>query len=104
MAQQSNQTSQSSQQMSGQNTSLSDKDILQLSLTCFKHMASSINTFALESSDNTLRRDYLSVLGEVQGAGKQLFDLMNQKGFYNVKNATPQDINQTRSSFSQQLS
>ena len=93
---------QQSQQMSGQGSTLSEKDILQLTLINYKHMAEATNTYALESQNDNLRRDYLSVLGDIHSEGKQIFDLMQQKGYYNIKNASPQDITQVKSTFSGQ--
>ena len=104
MAQMGQQSGQSTQQsnMSGQSASLSDRDILQLALNETKYTASAINAFALEAASDTLRRDYLTILGDVHSREKQLFDLMQQKGYYNVKNASPQDISQVQSKFSSQ--
>jgi spore coat protein CotF len=106
MAQQSqpNQKPRQQAQPQGQTASLSDSDILKGVLTITKHVAESVNTFALEAQSDTLRRDYLTVLGDVHGNAKQLFDIMQQKGYYNVKNANPQDIAQAQSTFSQQWS
>lgn len=100
MGQQSGQqTMQSS--MSGQGVSLSERELLQLALNETKLTAAAINTFALESSSDTLRRDYLTILGDVHNEQKQIYDMMQQKGYYNVKNASPQDIAQVQSKFSQ---
>lgn len=87
--------------MSGQGTSLSERELLQLVLNETKHTAAAVNTFALESSSDTLRRDYLTILGDVHNAEKQIYDVMQQKGYYNVKNASPQEIAQVQSQFSQ---
>jgi spore coat protein CotF len=101
MGQQSGQSTQAAG-MSGQGASLSDRDILQLALNETKHTATSVNAFALETGNDALRRDYLTVLGDVHNQEKQIFDLMQQKGYYNVKNADPQDIAQAKSQFSGQ--
>ncbi len=99
MGQQSGQTTQSG--MSGQGVSLSERELLQLALNETKYAATAINTFALESSSDTLRRDYLTILGDVHNEEKQIFALMQQKGYYDVKNASPQDIAQVKAKFSQ---
>lgn len=98
MGQQSGQTMQAG--MSGQGANLSDRELLQLALNEAKHTAAAVNTFALESVSETLRRDYLTILGEVHSQEKQIYDLMQQKGYYNVQNANPQDIAQAKSKFS----
>lgn len=89
--------------MTGQGMQFADKDILQVCLNEAKHMASAINTYIQESSNEQLRRDYMTVLGDVYSQEKQLFDYMQQKGFYSVKNASPQDISQAQNKFSGQL-
>ena len=99
MGQQSGQTTQSG--MSGQGVSLSDREMLQLALNETKMTAAAVNTFALECSSDTLRRDYLTILGDVHNEEKQIFEMMQQKGYYEVKNASPQDIAQVQSKYSQ---
>ncbi|HBS57905.1 MAG: spore coat protein [Bacillota bacterium] len=71
---------------------LQDQDILQNVLNETKQMATSLNQYILESSSEELRRDYMIVLGEVYGRQKQVYDLMQQKGYYNPKPAQQQDI------------
>ncbi|MEG6586568.1 spore coat protein [Dendrosporobacter sp. 1207_IL3150] len=89
-------------QMSGQGAQFSEQDVLQLALNETKMMASSINTFILEASDDQLRRDYMTVLGDVYSQQKQIFDMMQQKGYYSVQNASPQSISQVKNKFSGQ--
>ncbi|XEQ99043.1 hypothetical protein SPX_39350 [Sporomusa paucivorans] len=100
MGQQSNQSMQAG--MNGQGATISERELLQLALSDAKYTATAINTFALECVSETLRRDYLTILGEVHSQEKQIFDLMQQKGYYTVQNANPQDIAQAKSKFSSQ--
>ncbi|GBG55438.1 coat F domain-containing protein [Sporomusaceae bacterium FL31] len=86
-------------QMSGQGVQFSDQDVLQLALNETKMMASSLNTYILEASDDQLRRDYMTVLGDVYSQQKQIFDVMQQKGYYNVQSASPQSISQVKNKF-----
>lgn len=95
MAQQSQQT--------GQGKQFADRDILQLALNESKHTAEALNSFILETTNEQLRRDYMTVLGDVYNQQKQVFDLMQQKGFYSVENATAQQISQAQSRFSNQM-
>jgi spore coat protein CotF len=44
----------------------------------------------------------MTVLGDAYSQEQQIFDLMQQKGYYNVKNANSQDIAQAQSKFSSQ--
>lgn len=89
-------------QMSGQGMQYAEKDILQVCLNETKHMATSLNIYIQEASSEQLRRDYMTVLGDLYSQEKQLFDYMQQKGYYNVKNANPQDIAQAQSKFGNQ--
>ena len=90
-------------QQQGQGTQFADRDILQLALNESKHTAEALNTFILETSNEQLRRDYMTVLGDVYNQQKQVFDLMQQKGFYSVENATSQQLAQAQSKFSTQM-
>lgn len=98
---QQGQTNQSTQP-SGQALQLNDQDIMQIVLTETKHMAESLNTYILEANTEQLRRDYMTALGDVYSQQKQMYDIMQQQGYYDVKNASPQDIQQAKSKFSGQ--
>lgn len=102
---QTNQQNQNQSQaiQSGQGIQFADKDILQLALNESKHTAEALNAFILEASNEQLRRDYMTVLGDVYNQQKQVFDLMQQKGFYSVENATAQQIAQVQSKFNGQI-
>lgn len=86
----------------GQGMQMTDQDMLQIALNETKHLTSALNTSILEAKDEQLRRDYMTALGDLYSEQKQIFDLMEQKGFYNVKDATPQDIEQAKNKFSGQ--
>jgi len=94
-----------SQQMNqfAQGSQFSEKDILQLALNETKHTAEAINTYILEASNEQLRRDYMTILGDVYNQQKEVFNLMQQKGFYNVEDATSQQMTQAQSKFSGQM-
>ena len=81
---------------------LQDQDIMQNILNGTKHMATSLNQYILESSSEELRRDYMVVLGEVYGRQKQVYDLMQQKGYYNPKPAQQQDIAEIQNRLTQE--
>lgn len=103
MANQQNQAQQnSSGQMNGQADQFSEQNVLQMALNDTKLMASSLNSYILEASDEQLRRDYMTVLGDVYSQQKQVFDIMEQKGYYKSQEATPQEINQAKQQFMSQ--
>jgi spore coat protein CotF len=95
---------QQSQGLSGQGMQLTEQDIMQVCLEQTKQLAGSINTYILEANNEQLRRDYMTALGDVYNQQKQVFNLMEQKGYYNVKNATQQDISQAANKFNSQQS
>ncbi len=97
--QQSNAQMQSSGQMNGQVNQFSEQNVLQVALNDSKLMAASLNNYILESSDDQLRRDYMTVLGDVYGQQKQIFDIMEQKGYYQTQAASPQAINKVKQNF-----
>ncbi|AIF49628.1 spore coat protein [Pelosinus sp. UFO1] len=101
----SQQQQQSNQQqgLSGQGSQFADRDILQLVLNESKHTAESINSYILEAGDEQLRRDYMTVLGDVYSQQKQIFDVMQQKGYYNVESASAQQMAKAQSKFSGQM-
>lgn len=102
MVQQNNQSGQGQGQSQGQGqgNQLGTREMLQIGLNETKHMAQSLNTYILEVQNEQLRRDYMTILGDLYGQEKQIFDIMQQKGYYNVKNASPQDITQAQNKFS----
>lgn len=82
-------------------TQLQDHDILQNVLNESKSMAYALNQYILEASSEDLRRDYMTVLGEIYAQQKQVYDLMQQKGYYNPKQAQQQDVAQAQHKFAQ---
>lgn len=101
MVQQQGQQNQMQSGLQGKGMQINDRDLLQVCLNESKHMAASLNIFIQEATSDQLRRDYMTVLGDIYSQEKQLFDYMQQQGYYNVKNASPQDIAQAKSKFSQ---
>ena len=95
--QQNAQSQQSSMQSQG--AQVTEESLLNLALNETKLMAGSINTYILEASDNALRRDYMTVLGDIYSQQKQLFDHMEQKGYYQLADATAEEVAQTRAKF-----
>lgn len=81
----------------GQGMQWGDQELLNLALSETKYTAQSLNTYITESTSSQLRQDYMTVLGDIYSQQKQIFDLMQQKGYYQVKNASPQDVMQAQS-------
>lgn len=70
----------------------SDKEIVNVLLDEHKLSASSLTNLVLESSNQYLRNDAANILTRTFQHQKQIFDLMNQKGWYQTQNASQQDI------------
>lgn len=87
------------QEMNGAGVQVSEENLLNLALNETKLMASSLNTYILEASNESMRRDYMTILGDVYSQQKQLFDCMEQKGYYHVVDATPDKIRETKAKF-----
>lgn len=75
---------------------ISDKEILNVLLDEHKLSASSITNLILESNNQLLRNDATTILNRTFQHQKQIFDLMSQKGFYKVQNASQQDISRAQ--------
>lgn len=89
----------SARQLNGQGAMVTEENLLNLVLNETKLMASSLNTYILEASNEQMRWDYMTVLGDVYSQQKQIFDCMEQKGYYQIPNATPEEILQTKQKF-----
>ncbi|MGE5328069.1 MAG: spore coat protein [Deltaproteobacteria bacterium] len=82
------------------NYNLSDKEITNAVLGNHKLSATSLTNLILESSNNQLRTDCMDVLKRTLENQKQLFDVMSQKGWYQVANANQQDLSQAQQAVS----
>ena len=79
----------------------SDKDIMNAVLNEHKLCASGLTTLVLEGACQELRNDVSGVLNRVFSQQKQVFDLMNNKGWYPVKNASQQEATMAQQQLSQ---
>ncbi|HBY20828.1 MAG TPA: spore coat protein [Clostridiales bacterium] len=83
------------------NTSLTDKEVTTVILDNHKLAATSLTNLILESANNQLRADCYNVLKRTMEHQKQIFDVMSQKGWYQVSNANQQDITQVQQTITQ---
>lgn len=75
---------------------VNDKQIMDTLLFTHKLGASALNNLVLESADESLRNDTVSVLSRMFQRQKQVFDLMTQKGWYTTEAATQQELTKAR--------
>jgi spore coat protein F len=71
---------------------ITDREIMNVLLDEHKLGASSLTNLILESNNQALRNDVTGILTKTFQHQKQIFDLMNQKGWYQIQNASQQDI------------
>ncbi len=71
---------------------LTDKDIAQDLLNAQKMSMQTFNTLAYESSNESLKRDVLSILQEEHLMHSQVFNYMNQRGWYEPRPADRNDV------------
>jgi spore coat protein CotF len=73
-------------------TSLTDKEFVNVLLDEHKLSISSYSTLIIESVNQYLRDDITKILVKTFDHQKKIFDLMEQKGWYSVENASQQDV------------
>lgn len=81
---------------------LSEKEILQDSLSSQKFVAANYNTFAGECVSEPLRNAMLNILDEEHCIQAQLFSVMHNNGWYPVEPAQQQKIAEAKMKYSQQ--
>ncbi|MDD2431296.1 MAG: spore coat protein [Firmicutes bacterium] len=78
-----------------------DKDRINDMLSCEKFLSSNWSTAANEMVQQELFQDTMQFLNETHNAQRQLFQVMQQKGWYQTDQANQQQISQTASQYSQ---
>lgn len=73
---------------------MNEKDILQDMLSMEKYLANGYNVAVSEMSNKPLFDVQMQLLQNTHNAQRQIFDLMYQKGFYQIASAQPQQIQQ----------
>lgn len=71
---------------------MTDKDLINVILGEHKLGASALTNMILESNNQFLRNDATNILSKTFQHQKQIFDLMTQKGWYQVESASQQDV------------
>lgn len=71
---------------------MTDKDLLQDLLVTEKYITSAYDNFANESANPSLRQSVLNILNDEHNIQSDLWNTMNQRGWYQVQPAQPQQI------------
>jgi len=81
---------------------MNEKETLTDLLSSQKFITGAYNTFCCEAAEPTVRNCLLSVLEDEHRIQAELFNTMNQKGFYSVKKAEESKLQSARQQFSKQ--
>lgn len=81
-----------------QNT-LTEQEVLTDLLTSEKHTTSTVNTFITESTCANLRQNLKDILQEEHSIHENLYNIMNQKGWYPTSDAQAQEVQKTKDKF-----
>lgn len=99
------QNQQSEQQTTGttqlQSPQMSDRDFINDILATEKYLTNSYNTAVNEASIEELYQLQMKHLNDSHQAARDLYNLMQQKGWYNVEPAENQKINQKAAQFAE---
>lgn len=84
-----------------QGPQMSDRDFINDILATEKYLTNSYNTAVNEASIEELYQLQMKHLNDTHQAARELFHLMQQKGWYNVEPAESQKISQKTAQFEQ---
>lgn len=76
---------------------IGDKEIMQTLLDQHKLCATSLTNLILESSNQALRNDVSGILNKTFQHQKNIYDVMSQKGWYTVQQASQQELSNAKS-------
>lgn len=78
------------------------KDMEWMGILLYEHKlaASMLTSGILESADPKVRQHFSNLLNQTLDHQKQIFDLMNQKGWYKVELAPQEELSRIQQSFS----
>lgn len=80
---------------------LSEQEILTDLLQTEKHVTSAYNTFITESTCPNLRQNLKNILAEEQSIHENIYNVMNQKGWYPTSDASSQEVQNIKNKFNQ---
>jgi spore coat protein F len=79
--------------------SLTEKEILSDLLLTEKHGTAALNTFITESSCANLRQNLINILQDEYSIHENLYNAMNQKGWYTPSDASAQEVQRVKTQF-----
>ena len=78
---------------------MSEQEIIADLLTSEKHLTSSVNTFITESTCANLRQNLKDILTEEHSIHENLYNIMNQKGWYPTSDAEAKEVQKAKDKF-----
>lgn len=78
---------------------MSEQEILTDLLTSEKYLTSTVNTFITESTCANLRQNLKTILTEEHSIHENLYNIMNQKGWYPTSDAEAQEVQKVKGRF-----
>lgn len=81
--------------------SFSEKELMNDLLMSEKQLSGAYNTYVAEASTPELVNKLQQGLQNSQQCHRKVFDAMRQKGWYNPKSASPQDIQSAKQKYQQ---
>ena len=85
-----------------QQNNLTEKDLMNDLLTSEKQICSSYSTGITESSCDNLRKQLRKCLDDSQQIQYDLFNAMNQRGWYQTKKAEAQEVQNAQTKYSEE--
>lgn len=82
-----------------QNQNLTAQDILHDCLSCEKHLTHLYNDGANEATNPQLRQDMLNILMDEHNLEASIYNVMQQRGMYQVQPADTQSIAQAQQKY-----
>jgi ferritin-like metal-binding protein YciE len=79
---------------------MNDRDYLNDILANQKYLTDNFNVFAREASHSDLYDDIKQILAETHDNTRKLFNIMFEQGYYKLKAAKEEDIQQAQQQFS----
>lgn len=76
-----------------------EQEIMNDVLSSEKQVINAYGTFLAESTCENLRSEMSKIINDKQQIQYQIFDIMRQKGWYNVKNANMNDVQMAAQKF-----
>ena len=94
-----NQQTQNQAQPASQN--LTEQEVLTDLLTFEKHTTQAYNTFVTETTCANLRQNLKDILNEEHQIHENLYNIMNQKGWYSPLDAADKDVQDLKTKYNQ---